>query len=266
MRRNKRDYKRSRVSGVNSDGELVNSDHEPVDVNGSVLHKARLEPSNFYGERERAERERKRRGEADADAVQYVRGRQRLWPEYGEEQVERFVHSVPTLTEDCALLGCSDKLVKADINASFRRMARTLHPDKGGSNDAFVRLTNARDRLLSLARLYAECALLFCAGMFVTSDFALFFVNCVVGCCCRQEMTKRCRRHHKTHCLAIKCHVAEMCRNMRVLLCISHASAKRAVAEIYGVPVKSVHRWTQFYAPDSGALDNYAYDVILKKV
>jgi hypothetical protein len=37
----------------------------------------------------------------------------------------------------------------AAINSAFRRLAKSAHPDGGGSHDAFVRLTQARDALLA---------------------------------------------------------------------------------------------------------------------
>jgi hypothetical protein len=41
-------------------------------------------------------------------------------------------------------------LQAADINSAFRRLAKTAHPDAGGSNEAYHRITDARDALLKL--------------------------------------------------------------------------------------------------------------------
>jgi len=39
-------------------------------------------------------------------------------------------------------------LAPSDINAAFRRMAKTAHPDAGGSDAHYRRITTARDTLL----------------------------------------------------------------------------------------------------------------------
>jgi hypothetical protein len=40
------------------------------------------------------------------------------------------------------------KLEPRQINAAFRRLAQKVHPDVGGSNEQFVRITEARNALL----------------------------------------------------------------------------------------------------------------------
>jgi hypothetical protein len=40
------------------------------------------------------------------------------------------------------------KLEPRQINAAFRRLAQKAHPDVGGSNEQFVRITEARNALL----------------------------------------------------------------------------------------------------------------------
>lgn len=40
------------------------------------------------------------------------------------------------------------KLERRQINAAFRRLAQKAHPDMGGSNEQFVRITEARNALL----------------------------------------------------------------------------------------------------------------------
>jgi hypothetical protein len=39
-------------------------------------------------------------------------------------------------------------LTASQINAAFRQLAKTSHPDAGGSNENYIRLTEARDALL----------------------------------------------------------------------------------------------------------------------
>jgi hypothetical protein len=43
------------------------------------------------------------------------------------------------------------ELTAAQINAAFRRLAKTAHPDTGGRHDDYIRLTEARDALLERA-------------------------------------------------------------------------------------------------------------------
>jgi hypothetical protein len=38
----------------------------------------------------------------------------------------------------------------AEINSAFRRLAKTAHPDAGGTNEQYHRITEARDALLKL--------------------------------------------------------------------------------------------------------------------
>ena len=42
-------------------------------------------------------------------------------------------------------------LTASQINAAFRQLAKTSHPDAGGSNENYIRLTEARDALLTAA-------------------------------------------------------------------------------------------------------------------
>jgi DnaJ domain len=44
----------------------------------------------------------------------------------------------------------------SEIKAAFRRLAKTTHPDGGGSNEQFHRITQARDALLERARDAAQ--------------------------------------------------------------------------------------------------------------
>jgi hypothetical protein len=41
-------------------------------------------------------------------------------------------------------------LQAAEINAAFRRLAKTAHPDAGGDNEQYRRITEARDALLDV--------------------------------------------------------------------------------------------------------------------
>jgi hypothetical protein len=48
-------------------------------------------------------------------------------------------------------LSSEDELTTAEINAAFRRRAKTAHPDAGGDHETYIRLTEARDALLARA-------------------------------------------------------------------------------------------------------------------
>jgi len=48
-------------------------------------------------------------------------------------------------------LSSEDELTAAEINAAFRRRAKSAHPDAGGDHETYIRLTEARDALLARA-------------------------------------------------------------------------------------------------------------------
>jgi exodeoxyribonuclease V alpha subunit len=53
------------------------------------------------------------------------------------------------LLDAARFLGVEEGVTAAEIQAAYRRAAREHHPDAGGSHEAFLRLTEARDLLLS---------------------------------------------------------------------------------------------------------------------
>jgi hypothetical protein len=79
-----------------------------------------------------------------------------------QEQQARFNHRRQTFTQadeqfdEQALraslnLPAKGTLKPSQIKAAFRRLAQKAHPDLGGSHEAFVRVTQARDALLQRA-------------------------------------------------------------------------------------------------------------------
>jgi hypothetical protein len=48
-------------------------------------------------------------------------------------------------------LPAEGELMATEINSAFRRLAKSAHPDVGGSHDGYCRLTEARDALLQRA-------------------------------------------------------------------------------------------------------------------
>ena len=53
------------------------------------------------------------------------------------------------LADAMALLGVPSDYARADIAAAFSRKAKKTHPDRGGTDEQFRRLIEARDRLLA---------------------------------------------------------------------------------------------------------------------
>jgi hypothetical protein len=56
----------------------------------------------------------------------------------GDERERREILNLPT----------DGVLTPSDINAAFRRLAKTAHPDAGGSDELYRRIAEARDALL----------------------------------------------------------------------------------------------------------------------
>lgn len=54
------------------------------------------------------------------------------------------------------LLNVTSTSTRQQIEARYRSSARAVHPDKGGTHDDMVQLTNAKDRLLAPGGLQQE--------------------------------------------------------------------------------------------------------------
>ena len=50
------------------------------------------------------------------------------------------------------VFGLRPGFTRADVETAFRRLARKMHPDAGGTHDAFQNLVSQRDLLLSQVR------------------------------------------------------------------------------------------------------------------
>jgi hypothetical protein len=72
--------------------------------------------------------------------AQELRRRQMFRLDPDDEQDYRKVLNLPA----------KGALQTAEINSAFRRLAKTAHPDAGGSNEEYHRITEARDALLKL--------------------------------------------------------------------------------------------------------------------
>jgi hypothetical protein len=62
------------------------------------------------------------------------------------------LHFVVDTSADASALGLAYPFTETDVRSAFRRKVKTAHPDTGGSQDAFIRLRAAHDRLLDAFR------------------------------------------------------------------------------------------------------------------
>ena len=58
----------------------------------------------------------------------------------------------PFLRDEWTLLGLAENATKRDVKNAYRRMARKLHPDKGGDPEAFKAIYAAYRKLLTVAK------------------------------------------------------------------------------------------------------------------
>lgn len=67
------------------------------------------------------------------------------------EQPRSYTYT-PGLDLTCInMLGLSWPCSKADVRRAYKRLALTMHPDRGGSHGAFIQLKTAHDQALRLA-------------------------------------------------------------------------------------------------------------------
>ena len=86
------------------------------------------------------------------DRVRFERGESVMvapwvWVSANRKDSKNEQGAVPCLE----VLGLAPGCTSAEVERAFRRLARKAHPDAGGSAEAFVALSNARDRALSVA-------------------------------------------------------------------------------------------------------------------
>jgi hypothetical protein len=62
------------------------------------------------------------------------------------------LHFVVDTSADATVLGLVYPFTGQDVRGAFRRKVKTAHPDKGGSQDEFIRLRAAHDHLLDALR------------------------------------------------------------------------------------------------------------------
>jgi hypothetical protein len=59
---------------------------------------------------------------------------------------------IPNFTGDClTTLGLTVPYTSADVRRAYKRLAKTAHPDLGGSHQAFIKLRQAHDSALRFA-------------------------------------------------------------------------------------------------------------------
>jgi hypothetical protein len=112
----------------------------------------------YAGEVARLDREKLWRWWAFYRAVRFVSSRTgRVAQAHDEVWQEHYGHAaagVPPsmqmpLAEAMALLGVSANYIEEELLAAFRREAKKAHPDAGGTAEQFIKLREARDRLLA---------------------------------------------------------------------------------------------------------------------
>lgn len=60
-------------------------------------------------------------------------------------------HRMPTFRADCFItLGLSHPCTQAEVRRAYKRLAKTAHPDLGGSHQSFINLKQAHDSALRL--------------------------------------------------------------------------------------------------------------------
>ncbi len=60
---------------------------------------------------------------------------------------------IPNFNGDClTTLGLSAPYTRADVRRAYKRLAKTAHPDLGGSQQAFIKLKQAHDSALRFAQ------------------------------------------------------------------------------------------------------------------
>ena len=118
---------------------------DELETRGRIAFGACLVLSRQKWQEEQIELRRQAREQRRASA-------ERFDAEFARRFGVRFAHEDDD-GEDRALLELprDGELTAAEINAAFRRLAKTAHPDAGGDNEAYCRLTDARDALLERA-------------------------------------------------------------------------------------------------------------------
>jgi hypothetical protein len=71
------------------------------------------------------------------------------WQRYGEAEGGPPPAMRMPLAEAMAFLGVPTDYTREDVLAAFRREAKKAHPDLGGTAEMFMKLVEARDRLLA---------------------------------------------------------------------------------------------------------------------
>lgn len=126
---------------------------DELEARGRIAFGACLVLSRQKWQEEQIELRRRAREQRRATA-------RRFDAEFAQRFGVRFVHQNDD-GKDRALLELppDGELTAAEINAAFRRLAKSAHPDAGGDHEAYCRLTDARDALLERASAVASSAM-----------------------------------------------------------------------------------------------------------
>ena len=52
--------------------------------------------------------------------------------------------------ESYSVLGLSTDATAEDVKRKYRELSNTCHPDKGGNSDNFIKITEAKNKILSI--------------------------------------------------------------------------------------------------------------------
>lgn len=107
----------------------------------------------FYQQRLGVRAFKKWKAEYDEEIAFFERSRKPLRPDLkayiDKVKANTLASAKPFLAHEYALLGIERGATKRDIRNAYRRMARKLHPDKGGDEASMKALNAAYKRLLA---------------------------------------------------------------------------------------------------------------------
>ena len=108
------------------------------------------EVSKINAEKERKHKEAKaRRAEANAFFEEIRKERSKMWEKLWSEMVITSVQAVPSA--EFLLLGIKniEYITESDVKTAYRALTLKHHPDKGGKQEDFIKITEAKNKCLA---------------------------------------------------------------------------------------------------------------------
>ena len=108
------------------------------------------EVSKINAEKERKHKEYERRKvEANAFFEEIRKERSKMWEKLWSEMVIASVQSVPAA--EFIVLGIKniENITESDIKTAYRSLSIKHHPDKGGKQEDFIKITEAKNKCLA---------------------------------------------------------------------------------------------------------------------